>query len=123
MFCLRYYINILNLHHNFNIKQQTLKNLIMKATEINVNEVKKIVLENMPTYWHLKLEDVMVNIYEKGKFLNLDKEYISLHIKYTNLGKVFLDGDKFIAKSASIYGVSESQEFYNLNEAVKFAVK
>ena len=95
----------------------------MKTNEININEVKQLVIDNLPTYWLFQPEDVSVYLYTFSKFPYLEKEYILILFQYNNFGKVFLDGDKFIAKSASIYGVSESQEFYNLNEAVKFAVK
>ena len=93
------------------------------ATEININEVKQLVIDNLPTYWHFQPKDVSVHLYTFNKFPNLEKEYISILFQYNNLGKVFLDGDKFIAKSSPIYGVCVFNAFDNLNEAIKFAVK
>ena len=94
----------------------------MKAKEINVERVKSIIFDLLPSYWHPEIDKVYVRVYDDETFINLEREYVAFNYQYTSLGKVFL-GDKFLARSGSIYGVWLERECETLEDAIKFAVE
>lgn len=89
----------------------------------NIEELKTMVFNLLPSYWHPEMSKVHVYVYEKETYKDLANDYITFEYEYTKLGKVLIGNTAFLAKSSRIYGVGLERECKTLAEAVKFAVE
>lgn len=84
------------------------------------NLLVNVVNELYPFYEEIR---PWVGIYRKEEFLNLENDYISMHINFDNIGKILIKGDQLVAVGGFRCGVGVQSDVATIEQGIRTLVK